>query len=94
MLPYFHTYIGSGHLLGVQNFEFQYFWVVLEKLIFLGGMKTLWIFLGGHHKIGIYVGVISMHFRVFSEGQCKEWGIFFGLLKFQIFLRCLKFLIY
>ena len=30
-----------------------------------------------------------MHFRVFSEGQCQEWGIFFGLLKFQIFLGCL-----
>ena len=32
-------------------------------------MKTLWIFLGGHHKIGLYLGIISMHFRVFSEGQ-------------------------
>ena len=30
------------------------------------GMKILWIFLGGHHKIGLYFGVISMHFRVFS----------------------------
>ena len=29
-------------------------------------MKILWIFLGGHHKIGLYLGVISMHFRVFS----------------------------
>ena len=26
--------------------------------IFFGG--------GGHHKIGLYLGVISMHFRVFS----------------------------
>ena len=25
-----------------------------------------------------------MHFRVFSEGQGTEWGIFLGLLKFQI----------
>ena len=26
-----------------------------------------------------------MHFRVFSEGQCTEWGIFFsGVLKVQI----------
>ena len=23
-------------------------------------------FEGGHHKIGLYLGVISMHFRVFS----------------------------
>ena len=31
-----------------------------------GGMKILWVFLGGRHKIGMYLGVISMHFRVFS----------------------------
>ena len=39
----------------------------------------------GHHKIGLYLGVISMHFRVFSEGQGTECGYFWGLLKFQIF---------
>ena len=37
----------------------------------------------GHHKFGLYLGAISMHFRVFSLGQCKEWGIFLGLLKFK-----------
>ena len=47
-------------------------------------MKILGIFFGGHHKIGLYLVVISMHYRVFSEGQETEWGIFFGLLKFQI----------
>ena len=50
-----------------------------------GGMKILSIFFGGHHKIGLYLGVISMYFRVFSKGQGTKWGIFFGLLKFQIF---------
>ena len=50
------------------------------------GMKILWIFLGGHHKIGLYLGVISMHFRVFSLGQGTECGYFLGSLKFQIFL--------
>ena len=30
----------------------------------LGGIKILWIFLWGHHKIGLFSGVISMHFRV------------------------------
>ena len=48
----------------------------------------------GHHKIGLYLGVISMHFRVFSLGQGTEWGYFVGLLKFQVFLGCLKFLIF
>ena len=34
----------------------------------LGGFqKILWIFLGGHHNIGLYLEVISMHFRVFSD---------------------------
>ena len=30
------------------------------------GMEILWIFLGGHHKIRLYLVVISMNFRVFS----------------------------
>ena len=30
------------------------------------GMKILWIFLEGQRKIGLYLGVISMYFRVFS----------------------------
>ena len=30
----------------------------------------------GNHKIGLYLGVISMHFRVFSYGQGTEWGYF------------------
>ena len=33
---------------------------------------------GGHHKIGLYLGVISMHFRVFFKGQ--GGGYFLGLL--------------
>ena len=36
-----------------------------------------------------------MHFRVFSQGHCTEWGYFLGLLKFQIFFGgFLKFLIF
>ena len=30
------------------------------------GMKILWIYFWDHHKIGLNLGVISMHFRVFS----------------------------
>ena len=44
-------------------------------------MKILWIFFGGHHKIGLNLAVISMHFRVFSSGQGTEWGYFFGVGK-------------
>ena len=45
------------------------------------GMKILWIFFGGHHKIGLYLGVISMNFNVFSYGQGTKWGIFLGVGK-------------
>ena len=30
------------------------------------GMKILWIILAGHHKIGLYLGIIFRHFMVFS----------------------------
>ena len=49
----------------------------------------------GHHKIGLCLGVISIHFMVFSEDQGKKWGIYFWVAKISnIFLRCLKFLIF
>ena len=50
----------------VQNFEFQYFLGFSEKINIFLSMKILWTFFGGHHKIGLYLEVISMHFRVFS----------------------------
>ena len=46
-------------------------------------MKILWICFvffwggGGHHKIGLYLGVISMHFRV----KVQNMGIFLGVAK-------------
>ena len=43
------------------------------------GMNILWIFLGGHPKIGLVLVVISMYFRVFSLS-----GYSFGFQKFQI----------
>ena len=57
-----------GSFFGVQNFEFHYFWGFSEKMNIFWRIKILWIFLffGGHHKIGLYFGVISMHLRDFS----------------------------
>ena len=48
-------------------------------------MNILWIFLGGHHKTGLVIGVISMYIGVFSYGKCTEWGYFLRLQKFQRF---------
>ena len=60
-------------------------------------MEILWIFLfgggregGGHHKIGLYLGVISMHFRVLVQNG----DIVLGWLISNIFGGCLKFLIF
>ena len=65
-----------------------------RKLDIFWGMKILWIILGGHHKIGLYLKVISVHFRVFSEGQGTEWKIFWVAKISNIYLGCLKFLIF
>ena len=77
---YFHTYLGSGHF-----FRFK----ILNFNIFLG-MKILWIFLWGHHKIGLRLVVIFMHFRAFFKVNVRNRGYFLGLPKFQIFLGVLE----
>ena len=64
VLWYFHVYKGSGHFLGLKILNFIFLGVFKKKK--LGGTKILWIFLGGHHKIGLYLGTNSIHFRVFS----------------------------
>ena len=38
---------------------------------------------GGDHKIGLYLGVISMHSGVF---KVQNGGYIWGLVKFQIFI--------
>ena len=53
-----------GSFFFVRNFEFQYFWGYQKNKYFLGYEDFVDIF--GHHKLGLYLGVISMHFRVFS----------------------------
>ena len=55
-----------GSFLGVQNFEFHHLGRGIRKMNIFGGLRILWIFLWGHHKKGLYLGVISIHFRVFS----------------------------
>ena len=55
-----------GSFFGVQNLNFNIFGGFQKKMnIFWGYEDFVYIF-GGYHKIGLYLGVISMHFRVFS----------------------------
>ena len=55
--------LGSFFWFKISNFNM--YWVYRKMNIFRC-MKILWIFFGGHHKIELYLGVISMHFMVFS----------------------------
>ena len=55
-------------------------------------MKILLIFFGGHHKIGLYFGILCI-LGSFLKVKVQN-GDIFGSLKFQIFLGCLKFLIF
>ena len=71
-----------GYFFGLKILNFNSFWGFQKNKYFFGGMKILWIFLGGSPKIGLYLGVISMHFSVFSIGQGTEWWMFFGVAKF------------
>ena len=59
-----------GYIGGFQHFEFQYFFFFFFFFLVGGGGSekkniVCGIFLG-HHKIGLYYGVIFLHFRVFS----------------------------
>ena len=65
VLLYFHTNVGSGHFFCIQNFEFHSFLGFQKNKYFWGYEDFVDIF-WGHHIIGLYFGVISMHFRVFS----------------------------
>ena len=75
--------------------KFSIFLGVFRKINIFGGMKILWIFFGGHHKIGLYLGGISMLLGSFLKVKVQNRGYFLGFLKFQIFFwGCLKFLIF
>ena len=63
--PRGNTYVGSGHLFRFKTLNF----IILgglQKNEYFWGYEDLWIFLGVRHKIGPYLEVISMQFRVFS----------------------------
>ena len=57
---------------------FNIFFGFLEKRIFLGGIKILWIFFGGSSQNWASLRVISMQFRVFFKAKVQNWDIFLG----------------
>ena len=58
-------YVGSGHVLEFKIFNFNIF-LGFQKNEYFWGYKDFVDIFWGHHKIGLYLEVISMHFRVFS----------------------------
>ena len=64
-----------------------FFW----KKKYFWGMKILWIF-RGHHKSGLYLGVIASILGSFLKVNVQNGGIF-GVAKISnVFLGCLKFM--
>ena len=85
-------------IFGVQNFEFQIFGGFQKNEYFFGYEDFVNIFGGGggggHHKIGLYLGVISMHFRVYLRSKYRMGEKFWAAKISNLFLGCLKFLIF
>ena len=61
----FHIYVGSGHFWEFKIVNINIFGG-FQKSNFFGGYEDFVDVFCGHHKIGLYLGVISMHFRVIS----------------------------
>ena len=62
---YFHTYVGSGHFWGFKILNFNSFLGFQKNEYFLGYEEFVDTFFGSSEKIGLYFGVISMHFSFF-----------------------------
>ena len=67
-------FFGGG---GGKNFEFQYF-RGFQKNENIFGFEDFVNIVWGHHKIGLYLGVISMHFSVFFKVRLLKNLILFG----------------
>ena len=70
---FFHTYVGSDHFFFVQNLEFKKkngFFRTMNMYV-LGYEDFVDIF-GGTSQNWTGFRVNSLHFRVFSCGQCTE----------------------
>ena len=69
------------------------FWVFREMNIFWG-YEDFVVILGLYHIIGLYLRVISIHFRAFLKVNVQYWNMCLGLLNFKYFWVCLIFLIF
>ena len=73
--------MSSGHFLGYKILNFNVFWGFRKMNIFWVSRFCGYIF--GHYNIGIYLGVISMHFRVFFKVKIQNGEYFFSCKNFK-----------
>ena len=73
LLWYFHIYVGSVVFWGTKFWISIFFGGFQKNKYFLGYDDFVDIF-GGHHKIGLYLEVISMHFESFLIVKVQNGG--------------------
>ena len=76
----------------VQSFEFQYFWGFQKNEYFLGCEDFVDDILGSSQNWTMFRGQFYALLGAFLKVKVQNGGYFWGLLKFQIFLGCLKFM--
>ena len=67
-------WLGTFFLGGGQNFGFQYIFGVFRKINIFWGLMILWIFFGGHHKIGLYLGAFLCILGSFLKVKVQNGG--------------------
>ena len=65
-----------------------------QKNEYFFGYEILWIFFGGHPKIGLVLGVISYILGSFLKVNIQNGDIFWVAKISNIFWGCFKFLIF
>ena len=90
----FHTYIGSAHFFGFKILNFNIFWGFQKNEYFLGVWRFCRYFFGGHHKNGLVWGSFLCNLGSFFKVKVQNWDIFWVAKISNIFLGCLKFLLF
>ena len=73
---FYFFFLGGGG--GVQNFKFFIYFGVFRKINIFWVLNFCEYLGGGHDNIGLYLGAISMHFRVFFKVNVQNGEYFFS----------------
>ena len=87
---FIHTYIGSGHFLGLKILNLTIFF--FGKTNIFGGMNILWIFFWVITKLDYIYGSLLCILRSFLKVKVQNGGYFWAAKISKFFFWCLKFL--